>query len=286
LTLPTLPLIGAHVSATGGLATAIDNAERIGARSIQFFGASPRMWRALMPSAKNIDTYTERLRASSVKAVYLHAAYLVNLASPDGELRAKSIKNLTEHLRIAEAVAADGLIFHIGSGKEMPKEKAMDKAVEAMRSILKDAPGQAKLVIENAAGGGQKLGATAVEVGRMLDMLKSPRGAACFDTAHAFEAGVIEKYTPANIKKLVDEWGREVGLERLVALHVNDSKTAFNSHHDRHENIGEGYIGPDGFKNLAKEKRLWDKAWILEVPGFDGTGPDRRNIETLEACFK
>lgn len=283
--MPKKPLIGGHVSAAGGIYKAIDNAEAIGAECIQIFGASPRAWLARVPSAKDAATFKERRKNSRVKAVYLHAAYLVNLASPIPGLCTKSIKGLADHLRIADAIGAEGLIFHIGSGKELPKEEAMKKVVGAMKAILKKVPGRTQLVIENTAGGGQKLGANAKDIGEMIRKVGSARVKVCFDTAHAFEAGLIEKYTPAATKALLNEWDKHVGLEHVVALHVNDSKTIYNSHHDQHENIGQGYIGLDGFKVLAKDKRLHDKAWILEVPGFEGTGPDRKNIEILQACF-
>jgi deoxyribonuclease-4 len=281
-----MPHIGGHVSVAGGLHTGIENAERIGARAIQFFGASPRMWYAKQPSEQEVALYKEKAKASSVARAYLHAPYLVNLASPDGEMLKKSVKNLSDHLRIAHLVGANGLIFHVGSGKEMPKAEAMERAIEAMSFVLESVPGDVELVIENAAGGGQKLGASAHEIGEMLERIDSPRLKVCFDTAHAFEAGIIESYTPEHIKKLFDEWDREVGMQNIVALHVNDSKTAYNSHHDRHENIGEGHIGLLGFQSLARESRLHDKAWILEVPGFDGMGPDKKNIEILTQCFK
>ncbi|OGZ45850.1 MAG: hypothetical protein A3C84_03630 [Candidatus Ryanbacteria bacterium RIFCSPHIGHO2_02_FULL_48_12] len=281
-----MPYIGGHVSVAGGLHLGIQNAEEIGARAIQFFGASPRMWYAKQPSEQDVALYKEKAKASSVARAYLHAPYLVNLASPDGEMIKKSVKNLSDHLQIAQRIGANGLIFHVGSGKEIPKAEAMERAIEAMSFVLESVPGDVELVIENAAGGGQKLGASAHEIGEMLERIDSPRLKVCFDTAHAFEAGIIESYTPEHIKKLFDEWDREVGMQNIVALHVNDSKTAYNSHHDRHENIGEGHIGLLGFQNLAREARLHDKAWILEVPGFDGMGPDKKNIEILHACFQ
>lgn len=281
------PLIGGHVSAAGGLWKAIENAEAIGAECIQIFGASPRGWAARVPKKAEVARYHAALKGSAVKAVYLHAAYLVNIASPSADLRKKSIQSLSDHLAIAEAIGADGLIFHIGSGKELPKEDAFRMAVVGMKAVLKATPGgKSRLVIENAAGGGQKIGANAKDIGAIMRAVRSKRVKVCFDTAHAFEAGLIDAYTTSKTKKLFDEWSKEVGMENIVALHVNDSKTAFNSHHDRHENIGEGYIGLAGFNVLAKEKRLHDKAWLLEVPGFTGEGPDRKNIEILKSCFR
>lgn len=281
-----MPPIGGHVSTAGGLAEAPANAKRIGAQTIQFFGASPRQWHAQMPDANTVAAYKSAYAKSGLSSTFLHAAYLVNLASPSEETRAKSIKNLSAHLRIAELLESDGLIFHIGSGKELPKETALALVVENIGAVLEAVPGRTRLIIENAAGGGQKIGSTASEIGMILDAVASERLAACFDTAHAFEAGIVKEYRRETVRMLCDEWNQAVGLERIVALHVNDSKSAFNSHHDRHENIGEGYLGIASFRALASEQRLRDKAWLLEVPGFDGMGPDAKNIAILKSCFK
>lgn len=261
------------------------NANRIGAQALQIFGASPRQWQAKIPEKIEVSKYQAELKKYKLGPVFLHAAYLVNLASPDEMIRAKSIMSLTAHLKISEAIGAEGLIFHVGSGKEAPKEEAMSHIIEGVKKVLKEVPGQAKIILENSAGGGQKLGSNAKEVGQLLEKINSPRAKVCFDTAHAFEAGIIESYSPENIKKLFDEWDRGVGLENFAALHVNDSKTAFNSHNDRHENLGEGFIGLNGFKNLAKEKRINILPWLLEVPGFDNLGPDKENVEILKKCF-
>lgn len=281
-----MPDIGGHVSAQGGLFRAIINGEKIGATTIQMYGASPRMWSANQPETHEVEKFKETRKNSSIKSVYLHAAYLVNLASPSDEVYEKSIKNLSDHLNIAEAIGADGLIFHVGSGKESSKEKALEKEVRAIKEVLKNTSGKSYLVMENSAGGGAKIGSAIDEIKHLFNELRSKRVKVCFDTAHAFEAGMIEKYTKENVKKLFDDWDKAIGLENIVALHVNDSKTKYSSHNDKHENIGEGEIGIDGFKALASEKRLWDKAWILEVPGFDDMGPDKKNIDILRSLFQ
>jgi deoxyribonuclease-4 len=273
------PLIGAHVSVAGGLYKCFENAYRIGAQAVQIFGSSPRAWTTKQPSAQDIETYEEAKRKSEVKAVFLHAPYLVNLATDNDELYEKSIVNLSSHLKIATAIGADGLIFHIGSGENM------ERVVAGIKQVLKNVPGKTPLVIENSAAGGKKVGARPEDIGAIMKKVGSSRVKMCLDTAHIFEAGEIESYTPANIKKLLDRIDGSIGLENLVALHANDSKTLFNSHHDRHENIGEGHIGLVGFKNLAKEKRIAHTAWLLEVPGFDGEGPDKKNVDILKKLF-
>lgn len=281
------PKIGAHVSAAGGLSKAVGNAKKIGAECIQIFGASPRQWRGALPSRQQIEKFKKEAKENKVDRVYLHASYLVNLASPKVYNRQQSILSLEDHLKIAELLGARGLIFHLGSGgEELSKSEAEKQTVLAMRKILKSAPGKAKLIMENSAGGGRKLGLGLGEIGRIFKKVGSSRTGICFDTAHALEAGLIKQYTKENIKALFDQFEAAIGLKNLSALHLNDSKTDYNSHHDRHENIGQGFIGLTGFKNLAKEKRLLSKDWILEVPGFDNQGPDKKNLDLVKSFFK
>ncbi len=279
------PLLGAHVSAAGGLHNAPVRASAMGAETMQIFGASPRQWKAGLPSEEAIEHYKEALAESGVKSVYLHAAYLVNLAS-EGELFEKSVENLATHFRIASAIEADGLIFHIGSAKEGDREAALDRVAQGIARVLKSVGGgKTKLVMENASGGGGKIGNDIDDLEKLLSRVKSDRVAVCVDTAHAFEAGVLD-FTPEGIKRFFDSWQRQIGMDKLVALHVNDSKTEFASGSDRHENLGEGKIGLAGLRALAAEKRLKDTSWMLEVPGFDGGGPDKKNLDIMKGLFE
>ncbi|MDP2704498.1 MAG: deoxyribonuclease IV [bacterium] len=279
------PNIGAHVGAAGGLWKSVENAKAIGATCFQIFGASPRQWRANMPPETEIKKFKSTLKENGLGPVYLHAAYLVNLASGNKELLKKSVENLTAHLKIAEMLGAVGLIFHPGSWKGMKsKEEGLVQEVKAMQTILKNVPGASKCIIENTAGGGEKIG-TLEDIRYLYAKVKSKRVQVCIDTAHAFESGMIREYATKEIKTFLNAWDVSVGLENIPVLHVNDSKTAGASHHDRHENIGEGYIGKEGFKALAKERSLWNKDWILEVPGFTNEGPDKKNIDILKSCF-
>jgi len=273
------------VSAAAGIYNAIANGEAIGASCIQIFGSSPRQWAVRFPPQADSERFKELQKKSAIQEVYLHAPYLANIASPKASLRNISTKLLTSHLKIAESIDAVGLIFHVGSGMEMSKKQAIAEAVKCMQEVIRGAPGKSFLIIENAAGGGQKLGALPREIAEMVGKVQSPRMKVCIDTAHSFEAGIIKEYSSKEIKRHVDELDSTIGLKNIVAVHANDSKTAHNSHHDRHENIGKGFIGLKGFKALAKEKRLWDKAWLLEVPGFTNEGPDKKNMKLLQSCF-
>lgn len=279
------PLIGAHVSVAGGLYKGIENVTAIGAECIQIFGASPRQWGAGLPSAAEVQKFKDAWKASKIQSVFLHAPYLNNLASPEAATIAKTIKNMTAHMTIANMIGATGVVFHTGSGKaegEKARAESLKKAVGTMKQILKNTPGDTKLIIENVAGGGARLAATPKEIGQMVDMCDDERVAVCYDTAHGFEAGLIKEHAPETIKKLFDEFEKYVGCKRIIAVHANDSKTEFDSHHDRHENIGQGFIGKDAFKHLAAEKRLAHTHWFLEVPGYDNLGPDKKNVDILK----
>lgn len=278
--------IGGHVSAAGGLYKAIENAEAIGAEAIQMFGSSPRQWKVTKHSTEDIKKFNVAWETSRVGPIFLHAPYLINIASPNARLRAMSTRLLEAHFKIANAIGADGLIFHIGSGKEMPREEAYDIVVGVLKKILKNSRGKSLLVIENSAGGGESIGSRLEEIARIMKKVRSPRLALCFDTAHAFEAGIVEKYTPESVRELAKHIDATIGLQHFVALHVNDSKTGYDSHHDRHENIGTGYLGIEAFRALINNADFQKPAWLLEVPGFSGTGPDRKNIAILKSLLK
>lgn len=278
-------LIGGHVSAAGGFYKAVERATAMGATAMQIFGASPRSFQAPLPREEDINKYKETLRLSPIREVYLHALYLVNLATADEILFAKSEKSLADHLRIAEALNADGLVFHPGSVKGQTKEAALQKQAAALKRILKAVPGQAKLLVENTAGGGDKLGGPLEDLEFLVKEVGSERFGICLDTAHALEFGLVKKYSATECENLVRQIKNKIGLEKLVVIHANDSKTPAASNSDRHENIGRGEIGLSGFKNLASCPEFRTKPWLLEVPGFQDEGPDAENINILRSCF-
>lgn len=278
--------LGGHVSAAGGLKNAVENALNIGANTFQIFGSSPRQWKVYTHSPEAIAEFKEAYKKSGLGPFFLHAPYLINLASPLPDQREKSREILAGHLRIGESIGAKGLIFHIGSGRETEKDEAFQLIVGAMKEVIDAVEGKIMLLVENSAGGGSKIGDDLSELGEILDAVNSPRAGACLDTAHAFEAGIIEAYTPETVAKFAKEIGKTIGWKRLVAIHANDSKTPFNSHSDRHENIGEGYIGLKGFDALANQPEFRKIPWLLEVPGFGDMGPDKKNVDILKKLFR
>lgn len=277
--------IGGHVSASGGLSKTIQNAEKIGANTIQIFGTSPYSWSITKHSEEEIAKFKVAYKAAKLGPIYLHAPYIVNLASPDPILVKRSELSLEGNLRIAESIGAEGVIFHIGSSKGSPKEEARAQVSKSVRDILKKVSGKSALILENSAGGGDGVGVTLEDIGRMIKAIDSPRTGLCFDTAHAFEAGIIEKYDSESVEELEKKIRSEIGVKHFFALHVNDSKTAWNSHHDRHENIGKGLIGLEGFRVLAQNEFMKSVPWLLEVPGFTNEGPDKKNIEIVKSLL-
>lgn len=279
------PVIGAHVSAAGGASTAIPRAKAIGAEAIQIFGASPRQWAVRMPAKEEIAAFRSAVRHESIQAVFLHAPYLINLGSADAKLRERSADLLEAHFRIAHALGADGLIFHVGAASAgMFRKEALREAARLIKRVLSTVKGNTCLCIENAAGNG-KIGGTLEEIACVLDAVGSKRAGVCIDTAHAFEEGIVSAYDRKGVEEFAQRIGKTIGWERVRAVHANDSKTAHSSRHDRHENIGKGYIGTSGFRELLKHPKFRAIPFILEVPGRDGNGPDKWNVGALKACL-
>jgi deoxyribonuclease IV len=280
-----MPKIGGHVSAAKGLYNCFANAKKIGADCVQIFGASPRQWKVNLPTAEIVKKFKQEQKKSGIAPVFLHASYLVNLASPENRLHYGSISHLAEELKIAEVLGAQGLIFHLGSAKESPKAHGIKKLIVGIKAVLEKAPGKAQLIMENTAGGGSKVGAEISEIGEVFWGVKNKRVKVCIDTAHSFEAGVLNDFSKKDLNSFVKLCDKEFGWKNVVALHVNDSMTKYGSHHDRHDNIGAGEIGLEAFRNLAKHSQFNKLPWILEVPGFAGEGPDKKNIEILRKLF-
>lgn len=277
-------IIGAHVSAAGGLEKVFARAEELGAEAIQMFGSSPRQWAVALPSTETVKKFQEARENSRVQQVFLHAPYLINIGHPDREMRGKSVKALVGHFEICRRIAADGVIFHIGSGRGASRDEIYKRVVEGIRAVL-DAIPEARLIIENSAGEGDKIGATLEEIARLIEAVGSDRVGVCIDTAHSFASGLLPLYTPESVSTFFDHIDATCGRERLWAIHINDSKVPAGAKKDRHENIGAGHIGLEGFRAFVREPRVDGLPLILEVPGFDGAGPDQVNVCMLKSLI-
>ena len=279
--------IGAHVSTAGGAHKAIDNALAIGAECIQIFASSPRAWAFKPQKPEAIEGFRARSAETGVGPAFLHGSYLVNLGG-DEELVGKSIGSLTAHMNAATELGAKGVIFHSGSNKGKGFDAVLDQAVAAMTQVLANTSRDTWLIIENSAGAGNHIGATFEEIGRMIAALESresghsERVRVCIDTQHTFAAG-YDITSPGGLAAAMDLFDSAIGLDRLAAVHANDSKTELGSGKDRHENIGHGSIGEEGFANIMAHPAFANVPFMLEVPGIEGNGPDVPNIDALKA---
>lgn len=275
--------IGAHISSAGGIHKAFERADAIGAEAIQLFPSAPQQWKAPVISDEQAQLFREGLEASG-KPVFFHGVYLVNLASSDEALLERSVTSLSQYLEWAGKLGVRGVIFHAGShlGRGWDTE-LVTQVCGLMRRALDAAPNDALLVIENNAGQGNCIGATFAEIGAMIHGLDNDRRVAvCLDTCHALAMG-YDIATSKGCEAAMKEFDKEVGLDRLVAVHANDSKMPLGGTRDRHENIGDGHIGLDGFAAVMRHKAFRDVPFFLEVPGLDGKGPDVENIMRLKA---
>ena len=273
--------LGAHVSISGSLDLAIDRAVAIGCECLQIFYGSPRQWRVIVYSEEAITRFIAKRRAAMLDPLVTHAAYLVNLAAPNREYRRKSVTSLLATVRGAERLDGLGAVTHVGSRMGTPRPLALRRAAASIRFIL-DRSARAMVLLENSVGAGGLLGAEFDDLAEMLRLLDhDPRIGFCLDTAHLFATG-WDLRTPAGIDAMIQAFDRTVGWRYVRLVHLNDSKSALGSRVDRHENIGEGWIGPDGFRALLSHPRLRPLSGIIETPGFEKEGPDRKNITRLK----
>ena len=266
--------IGAHVSSAGGPLNAITNAKNINANCLQIFAGSPRTWtRSLYPN-KDVTLFNQTIDYLDLRPVFIHALYLVNLAS-DTDITQKSYLSLKTDLQNGDAIQAAGVIVHLGSHQGRGFTIVKDQLVTQIRQLLAETSTTA-FIIENSAGQQGKIG-TLEEISFLLSAVDSPRLKVCLDTAHLFAAG-YDLRSAAAVDDLLSELEQRNILHSLVCLHLNDSKSALGSRRDLHENLGDGQIGLEGLANFVSHPRLAHLPLILEVPGQDGHGPDAHNV--------
>ncbi len=265
--------IGAHLSSSGGIHTAIDRAEKIGAESVQVFTQSPRTWRQTNHDPATFDRFRERREEAGIAGVLCHALYLCNFAAPDDAIYDKSVAALRSTMEIAGAIGADGVVLHVGSHLGAGFDKGLERVLPALEQVLELCSDTTWLLLENSAGAGGTIGRSVDELATIVERLdRHPRLGLCLDSCHLYVSGV-DVTDRAVLDALLDELGSTVGLDRLRALHVNDSAAPLGSNRDRHANIGEGLLGEQLGVFLGHPK-LQGLPAVLEVAGPEKKGPD------------
>ena len=295
-----LPLIGAQVSTAGRLDTSIERARSIGAEAIQVFPSNPRQWRPAPYPPDDLVRYGLALRRNRLP-LFVHSIYLINLAAPERELRRKSAESLADALHYGALAGAYAVVTHVGSHRRDGFDAGLARVADALEEAygllerrlacsveaLADAAGAPApwpggtpiipaLLFESSAGGGDSMGRDPGELGRLLASAPG-RSGVCLDTAHLYAAGYALDAVDG-LDRLHEELAVAGCLDRVGLVHLNDSKTPLASRSDRHENLWDGQYGRTGLRRVMRSAHLRTSPFIMEVPGADGHGTDRRNI--------
>ncbi len=267
--------IGGHISTSGGLINAIANTEKIGGNCMQIFAGSPRLWsRSLYPDRVASD-FKSAVEEKDLSPVFIHALYLINLATDKQELLSKSINSLVMDLSNGAIICASAVIVHIGSHQGRGFESAKTQIVSAIKQILDQVDG-CDLALEVDAGQNGKVGSLE-EIAELINLVDSPRVKICLDTAHLFASGIDLRKAEA-VEEMISFFESRNLSDRLVCIHLNDSASDLDSHRDLHANLGVGQIGINALSYLVNHQKLIHLPLILEVPGTDKMGPNLENI--------
>jgi deoxyribonuclease-4 len=276
--------LGAHESIAGGLHRAFDRARSVGCDAVQIFVKSNRAWAVKPLTDEDVARFRARAEETGIQPVVGHASYLLNPATPDETLWVRSRDTLIVELERCEALGVPYLVLHPGSHVGAGEEVGLARVARALGQVHAATPGfRAQILLETTAGQGTNLGYCFEHLAWLMD--HAPEGGrlgVCLDTCHAFAAG-YELRTPAGYAATIEAFDRTVGLEQLKAIHLNDCKGDLGSRKDRHEHIGQGGIGLDGFRHVVNDPRLAGLPGLLETPKSDDLHEDRENLAVLRS---
>jgi deoxyribonuclease-4 len=280
------PLLGAHMSIAGGVDQSLLWGKKVACQAIQIFTKSSRQWAAKPYTQEEIQNFARNQKETGIATVVAHDSYLLNLGSPDEELRKKSVRAFIDELERCETLSIPYLISHPGAHMGAGEEVGMETISRSLNEIHTACPGyRVKVALEITAGQGSCLGYRFEQIGRIIEGVKeNDRVGVCFDTEHAFAAG-YDIRTAEGYEKTFFEFDRAIGLERLAAFHLNDSKRELNSRVDRHEHIGKGLLGVETFRRLLDDRRFWGLPMCLETPKGPDLKEDKMNLKLLRSLL-
>lgn len=277
---------GAHVSAAGGLWKAGIYGKELGCEVIQIFSRPPQAFSAKPITDEDAEKFKASMKEHGIEDVYIHAPYLINLASAKNTTYHGSIKMIRDELERGSKIGAKAIMFHPGSAKEVGRKAGIEMVSKALTKILDGYEGSCQLLIEISAGAGEVMGDSFEEIAAFID--GAERGdeiGVCFDTQHAFASG-YDLRTAKDVEKTFKLFDKTIGLKKLVASHCNDSKVEFGAHKDRHEHLGKGFMGAESFEAIVKSKLLKHVDLILETPYEGGGGDDPNRIADMKLLKK
>jgi deoxyribonuclease-4 len=281
------PLLGAHVSIAGGIAESPARGARIGCDSIQIFTKSTRQWASKPYTKEEVEAFKRNRKDYGITIVIAHDSYLLNLGAPDAMLRKKSIVNFIDELERCEMLGVPYLVAHPGSHVGSGEAAGLKTIAASIDEAHASCGGfRTRIALEITAGQGSNLGCTFEQMGHIFDAVKeNERLALCFDTEHAFASG-YDIRTAEGYERTLGELDEKIGLDRIVAFHLNDSLKPFNSHVDRHEHIGKGYIGIEPFERLINDPRFAGIAMCLETEPGEEMKDIAADLKTLRGLLK
>lgn len=276
--------LGAHMSIAGGLDHALERGRQLGCGAVQIFLRNQRQWAGRPLTPEEIRAFAAARRATGIRRVLAHASYLINLAAPGGQEWARAVDAFTDELERAEALALDCVVIHPGSARGAGRDAGLARVVAALDEVTRRTAGaRVRIALENTAGAGDTLGRSFEELGAMIGGAARPeRLGLCLDTCHLFAAG-YDIRTAAGWDAALAACARSVGLGRVLAFHLNDSRADLGSGLDRHEHIGRGRLGLAPFARLLADRRLRRVPKVLETPKEPEPRADRRNLARLRA---
>lgn len=269
--------IGGHVSIAGGITNAVKNTQTINGNCMQFFAGSPRSWARQLFSAESVAAFNKLVADHELSPIFIHALYLINLASDNRDTLSKSMESLVTDLKNSELINGAGVVVHLGSHPGQFSE-IQEKLVQRITVLLNQAP-NAIFIMENTSGQKSKIG-TLEQLSALLKDAAHPRLKVCLDTAHLFEAG-YDLSKPEGTEQIIAQLESLDILPHLSLIHLNESRTAYASHHDIHANLDDGMIGQSGLSYFVSHPKLQHLPLVLEVPGKGepSKGPDAANIQ-------
>lgn len=272
--------IGVHVSIAGSIDKAVDRAKERECDTFQIFSRNPRGWKIKELTETEAERFVEKVRHSEIFPPVDHMPYLPNLAAPTDDVYKQSVAALIEELKRCDSLQIPYLVTHLGSHRGSGKAEGFRRIVEAINTAFNEADNSVMLLLENTAGTKNSMGGTFEDIRRIMDYIEhKDRIGICFDTCHAFVAG-YELRTEERLNATLQHFDEVIGLDHLKLMHLNDAKAGLDSRLDRHEHIGLGYIGEDGFRVILKDARIKELPMILETP-VDNRRDDRGNIQKV-----